>query len=641
MRLLALPVLVAVLALTACEPGENTYLACVFGDRVACDALLSPPPPPPPPVEGTPAAPAGLTVALDGSDVFLDWDNSPETDVREYVVYQATYDRTSNLGYDSIGRGAGSDFRDNFLHVDGTTYFWRVTAVDNDGNESAPSQPVSLVYCAPGHTCTAPPGPPAAPTGLTVFSQDARGIGLDWNPVAEPDIRSYYVYRSTTSGQYGEALFSVSQLDTEVVVSATDYGLRPFTTYFFAVSAIDADGDGREGPRSDEVRVFFCPAAVSGCPAAPPATTGLRLVSRDAGGISLDWDDNGATRFVVYDDVVGLPERRLAFATQSSFLHAAPSVDVHRYSVAAIDADGRLGPRTNALEVEWCGSANPACARGPRTPTGLTATPQPFAVALDWSDNTETDLRGYRVWMATQEAGPYSTTHSGLVTASQRTVFDLPANQPRWFRITAVDAADRESAPSAAVSAAACDEVCHPAVAHLRRSGPKSYPLALDVSGSFDRVGATRREGDAVVATGFGFAGAFALHRAPKGLDPELRSLADAGLDGTWQAVVDWSIVPGVTATKHGVALATFSGTVGRGCLRFDETTKVKRRGTARSLVTNGTFTFLGGSAEAAQLLGGASYSVETRPDGTLHYDGKGVPAAAAPLPPECLALSR
>jgi hypothetical protein len=48
-------------------------------------------------------------------------------------------------------------------------------------------------------------------------------------------------------------------------------------------------------------------------------------------------------------------------------------------------------------------------------PTGLTATRQPFAVALDWNDNTETDLRGYKVWMATQEAGPYSTTHSGVV----------------------------------------------------------------------------------------------------------------------------------------------------------------------------------------------------------------------------------
>jgi Fibronectin type III domain len=342
MRLLArtLPILVAVLLLAGCEPGENTWIACVFGDRVACDALLDPPPPPPPPVEGTPAAPTGLAAVINGETVELDWANSPETDVREYVVYQATYDRASNLAYDEIGRADHSEFSDSFLHVDGTTYFWRVTAVDGDGNASPPSQPVSLVYCTPGHVCSAPPGPPAAPTGLTAFSQDANGVGLGWNAVPEPDVESYFVYRSTISGQYGDALFSVSHFGTEVVVSATGYGLQPFTTYSFAVSAVDRDGDGREGPRSGEVRVVFCPSTVAGCPAAPPATTGLRLASQDANGISLDWDDNGATRFVVYDDVIGRPERRLAFATQSSFLHASPSEDVHRYSVAAIDAEG-------------------------------------------------------------------------------------------------------------------------------------------------------------------------------------------------------------------------------------------------------------------------------------------------------------
>jgi hypothetical protein len=142
-------------------------------------------------------------------------------------------------------------------------------------------------------------------------------------------------------------------------------------------------------------------------------------------------------------------------------------------------------------------------------------------------------------------------------------------SQVRWFRITAVDSANRESPPSASVSPTACNEVCHPAVSHLRRSGPKSF------------------------------------------------------------------LVPGVAATKRGVALATFSGTSGRACLRFEETSKVKKRGTARSPVTNATFTFVGGSAEAAQLLGRCRRSAPCSPtEGMTRSPGQALGREDAPAEP-------
>jgi hypothetical protein len=100
-------------------------------------------------------------------------------------------------------------------------------------------------------------------------------------------------------------------------------------------------------------------------------------------------------------------------------------------------------------------------------------------------------------------------------------------------------------------------------------------------------------------------------------------------------------VQPGSGGATRGVALATFSdAALGRACLAFEDSTKVKRRGTARSVVTNGTLTFLGGSQAAARLLGGGDYAVEARPDGALHYDGKGVPATGGPLPPVCGALA-
>jgi hypothetical protein len=86
----ALPPVLALLLLPGCEPGQDRWLACLFGDRVACERVLDTAPPPPPPVEGAPAPPTGLTAEITAEGVFLNWDQNPETDVREYTVYQAT-----------------------------------------------------------------------------------------------------------------------------------------------------------------------------------------------------------------------------------------------------------------------------------------------------------------------------------------------------------------------------------------------------------------------------------------------------------------------------------------------------------------------------------------------------------------------
>src|SRR5262245_52524169 len=200
-----LPALLAIVALAGCEPEYSTWLACLFGDRVACLELMNSEPGP-----GKPAPPRGLTAQITAGGVALDWTDNSESDVTEYRVYQATYDRNGELQFDLLATVdvLTSEFVDAFLHLDGTTYFYRVTAFDRDLNESDPSEPVSLFYCTPGRVCPAAPGPPAAPTGLT-YLQDDAGITLDWNDNTEADLASYFVYLTTTSGGYTTALFSV------------------------------------------------------------------------------------------------------------------------------------------------------------------------------------------------------------------------------------------------------------------------------------------------------------------------------------------------------------------------------------------------------------------------------------------------
>lgn len=76
--------------------------------------------------------------------------------------------------------------------------------------------------------------PPAAPTGLVATPGDST-IGLDWADSIEPDLDSYTVYRSTTSGSgYAAIAFDLTTSDF------TDDTTANGTTYYYIVTATDA-----------------------------------------------------------------------------------------------------------------------------------------------------------------------------------------------------------------------------------------------------------------------------------------------------------------------------------------------------------------------------------------------------------------
>lgn len=99
-----------------------------------------------------PAQPATANIAVSPAYLDLSWEISPEHDVAGYNVYRG--DRT-----DAQGTRQNADllptpaFRD-MNTVPGHVYYYKVTAVDRAGNESAPSAPV-----AGSTTADTPPAP--------------------------------------------------------------------------------------------------------------------------------------------------------------------------------------------------------------------------------------------------------------------------------------------------------------------------------------------------------------------------------------------------------------------------------------------------------------------------------------------------
>jgi len=86
-----------------------------------------------------PEAPTGLVATATGSySIDLDWDDNTEPDLAGYKVYRDTVSGFTPDGGNFVADATSSLYSDTGLTAT-TTYYYRVTAVDNSSNESDPS----------------------------------------------------------------------------------------------------------------------------------------------------------------------------------------------------------------------------------------------------------------------------------------------------------------------------------------------------------------------------------------------------------------------------------------------------------------------------------------------------------------------
>jgi hypothetical protein len=177
-----------------------------------------------------PLPPAGLRLesAHDGY-VFISWMENSEQDLQAYVVYRS---EPSAAGFTAIDTTTRDWYVDGQRSYD-TTYTYRVTALDNSGNESAPSGAVSAQ--SPNTS------PPAAPSLLNVAASNIGGalrIEGDWNPVDAYDLRGYVVLRARSADPAGfDTLLATDDtrfVDTSIAATGV--------VYYYAVAAVDRGG---------------------------------------------------------------------------------------------------------------------------------------------------------------------------------------------------------------------------------------------------------------------------------------------------------------------------------------------------------------------------------------------------------------
>jgi fibronectin type 3 domain-containing protein len=202
-----------------------------------------------------PGPPAGLTATPGQGRVTLSW-TAPGSDggagISGYLIYQGT-SPDGEAGTPVNGSPVSATSYTVTGLTNGTTYYFKVAAVNDakqQGSDSgeASATPVSAAASASATTSTTKgsgtgaSGAPGGPTGLTATAGDAR-VSLSWTAPASDGgspLARYQVYQGTSPGTSG--LSASTPVKSVTGTSTVVTGLTNGTTYYFVVTAVNADG---------------------------------------------------------------------------------------------------------------------------------------------------------------------------------------------------------------------------------------------------------------------------------------------------------------------------------------------------------------------------------------------------------------
>ena len=175
-----------------------------------------------------PPGPPKVFMVLNSTDsaLILSWSPKKYYNLKGYNIYRSSISGvypTSPVNTEVI---KDTFFLDNDL-VEGNTYYYVVTSVNESGKEGKKSKELTTLA-----------GRPMPPTGLEVTSTKDR-ICLAWKPHPEKDVVGYKIYRKKEAGTY-ELMGTVglSGLDTNFC----DKDIKNGVVYYYAISAIDDIG---------------------------------------------------------------------------------------------------------------------------------------------------------------------------------------------------------------------------------------------------------------------------------------------------------------------------------------------------------------------------------------------------------------
>ena len=185
-----------------------------------------------------PSAPASVAAtASTSSAISVSWSASTDNvGVTGYRLYRCTGSACTPTTL--VASPTGTSHLDSGLAT-GSSYSYRVTAVDAAGNASAPSARASAATLASGTPPVADTTAPTMPASLTATAASSATINLSWTASTDNiGVSGYRVFRCA-----GASCTPTQQVATSSATGYADNGLSGSSTYGYRVAAVDAAGN--------------------------------------------------------------------------------------------------------------------------------------------------------------------------------------------------------------------------------------------------------------------------------------------------------------------------------------------------------------------------------------------------------------
>jgi fibronectin type 3 domain-containing protein len=200
-------------AITAADTGRDV------SSRSATAQVATPP---------LPAAPVNVApTANTATRVTVTWSASVPPGglpIASYTIYRGT----SSTGLTKLGVAATTKFVDMGACAN-SSYYYATTTVDTGGDVSPMSTPAQV----------ATPPLPAAPVNPVATATSATQVTVTWSENIPPNglpIQYYTIFRGTSPT-------GLAQVATRAASTFIDTGAAPYTTYYYAIEAVDTGQD--------------------------------------------------------------------------------------------------------------------------------------------------------------------------------------------------------------------------------------------------------------------------------------------------------------------------------------------------------------------------------------------------------------
>jgi len=330
----------------------------------------------------------------------------------------------------------------------------------------------------------------SAPSGVTARPTGFRKIEISWKLQTDPEIKAFYIYRARSTG---EKFLKVGEIKSADAVAFIDkhsekYPVDDSTTYYYKVSTINIIGN--KSPESAIVSVE------SLGPPKPPE--GLSASSGLIRSALLKWGFHSNAEVAgyriyrseskdgSYQLIADIKEHKVVeYDDLNSGSKTAPKLSdstTYYYAISAYSPYGDEGVKSEPVSAT---TSDP-----PAIPAGFEGKGwQANKVPLKWEDHTDENVRGYLIYRAEAEEGPFlqiakikgreKTSYvdggeSGMFTKKKK----LKSSHLYFYKIQAYNWVDSKSEMSEVISVMTRPAPAPPENLKAAENRPREIPLS-------------------------------------------------------------------------------------------------------------------------------------------------------------------